>query len=81
MTKLVLAMMCVGLGVGMLAGCASSTMPAPNDPSTAIHDQPLAKADPKSEGAPGDSDSSPSVAAADAHHGKINVAESTTTSK
>lgn len=43
MKKLILGVMCVGLGVGTLAGCTSSTMPAPNDPSTAIHEEPLMK--------------------------------------
>ena len=39
--KLVLAMMCAGLSVGALAGCSNSTMPAPNDPSTAVHEEPV----------------------------------------
>lgn len=69
MTKLMLGMMCVG----MLAGCTSSTMPAPSDPATAIHEEPV-----MSSGKPAANPSS--LAASPQAHG-ANLAESATASK
>ena len=70
MTKLILGVMCVGLGVGTLAGCTSSTMPAPNDPATAIHEEPVMGAT---------SEAKPNVATAAQH--KMDLAESATAAK
>ena len=67
MTKLVLALMWVGL----LAGCASSTMPAPDDPSTAIHEEPV-----MSQG----THANPAVAATPAPH-KLSLTETASAAK
>lgn len=69
--KLILALMCVGLGAGTLAGCTNSTMPSPDDPSTAIHEDPVASQ--------GSSQSNATVATAQTPH-KI-LAESATAAK